>query len=105
MVMRSWKAGISAAVIAACALAFAAPALAADHGGGGGGGENGAPPVNTNLHPDAVILNNKNKLAVHAGPGKPNVGTVYLPPSLSGKDKKAKSGQTEEKVMGGAPAH
>jgi hypothetical protein len=80
---------------------------AAEHGGSGGGqGEGGAPPpVNTNLHPDAVILNARNPLAIHAGPGKPNVGSVYLPPSTSGKDKKAKSGQTEEKVMGATPAH
>jgi hypothetical protein len=103
MVMRSWTTRAAAALIAASVLSFMGPARAADHGGGGG--DSGAPPVNTNLHPDAVVLNNKNKLAVHAGPGKPNVGTVYLPPSLSGKDKKAKSGQTEEKVMGGTPAH
>jgi hypothetical protein len=75
---------------------------AADHGGGGGAAP---PPVNTNLNPDAVSLNLKNPLAIHAGPGKPNVGSVYLPPSLSGKDKKAKSGQTEDKVMGATPAH
>ena len=63
------------------------------------------PPVNTQDHPDALILNTKNPLAVHAGPGKPNVGAVFIPPSLSGKDKGKgqKAGQTEQQVMGTAP--
>ncbi len=92
---------VIAVLILAGALALAAPARAADHGGG----ESAAPSGNPNLNPEAVILNAKNPLAVHAGPGKPNVGSVYLPPSLSGKDKKAKSGQTEQKVMGATPSH
>lgn len=63
------------------------------------------PPVNTQDHPDALILNKKNTLAVHAGPGKPNVGVVYIPPSLSGKakDKGQKAGTTEQQVMGATP--
>jgi len=63
------------------------------------------PPVNTQDHPDALILNVKNPLAVHAGPGKPNVGVVYIPPSLFGKakDKGQKAGQTEQTVMGATP--
>ena len=63
------------------------------------------PPVNTQDHPDALILNVKNPLAVHAGPGKPNVGAVYIPPSLFGKakDKGQKAGQTEQTVMGATP--
>ena len=52
-----------------------------------------------------MMLNARNPLAIHAGPGKPNVGAVYIPPSLSGKDKKGKAGQTGENVMGGTPAH
>lgn len=66
----------------------------------------GAPtPVNTTDHPDALILNTRNPLAVHAGPGKPNVGHVYVPPTLFGKDKGKgqKAGQTEQTVMGAAP--
>jgi hypothetical protein len=66
----------------------------------------GAPtPVNTNDHPDALILNVRNPLAIHAGPGKPNVGHVFVPPSLFGKDKGKgqKAGQTEQTVMGAAP--
>ena len=63
------------------------------------------PPVNTQDHPDALILNKKNMLAVHAGPGKPNVGAVYIPPTLSGKakDKGQKAGATEQQVMGATP--
>lgn len=63
------------------------------------------PPVNTQDHPDAILLNVKNPLAVHAGPGKPNVGVVYIPPTLSGKakDKGGKAGQTEQQVMGTTP--
>lgn len=63
------------------------------------------PPVNTQDHPDALILNKKNPLAVHAGPGKPNVGVVYIPPTLSGKakDKNQKAGTTEQQVMGTTP--
>jgi len=63
------------------------------------------PPVNTQDHPDALILNTKNPLAVHAGPGKPNVGAVFIPPTLSGKDKGKgqKAGATEQAVMGTAP--
>jgi hypothetical protein len=62
-------------------------------------------PVNTTDHPDALILNAKNPLAIHAGPGKPNVGHVFVPPTLSGKDKGKgqKAGQTEQTVMGAAP--
>lgn len=66
----------------------------------------GAPtPVNTQDHPDALLLNAKNPLVRHAGPGKPNVGHVYVPPTLSGKDKGKgqKAGQTEETVMGATP--
>jgi hypothetical protein len=66
----------------------------------------GAPtPVNTNDHPDALLLNVRNPLAIHAGPGKPNVGHVFVPPSLFGKDKGKgqKAGQTEQTVMGAAP--
>ncbi len=63
------------------------------------------PPVNTQDHPDALILNVKNPMALHAGPGKPNVGAVYIPPSLSGKakDKGQKAGATEQQVMGTTP--
>lgn len=63
------------------------------------------PPVNTQDHPDALILNVKNPMAVHAGPGKPNVGAVYIPPTLSGKakDKGQKAGATEQTVMGATP--
>jgi hypothetical protein len=63
------------------------------------------PPVNTQDHPDALILNVKNPLAVHAGPGKPNVGAVFIPPTLSGKDKGKgqKAGATEQQVMGATP--
>ena len=66
----------------------------------------GAPaPVNTNDHPDAILLNTKNPLALHAGPGRPNVGHVYVPPTLFGKDKGKgqKAGQTEQTVMGATP--
>lgn len=89
----------------AAALVASAPVFAAEHGGGGG--EGGAPPpaVNSNTNPEALMLNARNPLAIHAGPGKPNVGAVYIPPSMSGKDKKGKAGQTGENVMGGAPAH
>jgi hypothetical protein len=74
------------------------PALAEEHGGSGGA----PPPVDTSTNPDAIILNQRNPLAIHAGPGKPNVGSIFIPPSLSGKDKgkNAKAGQTESKVMG-----
>jgi hypothetical protein len=79
----------------------AGPAFAADPPPGGDASAAGAPgappPVNTNTHPEALILNVRNPLAVHAGPGKPNVGTVYIPPTLSGKDK------TKGKDAGGAP--
>jgi hypothetical protein len=97
MVTISWTRSLLAALLWGVAIAVSS-ASAADGGGAA------PPPVNTNLNPEAVTLNLKNPLAVHAGPGKPNVGNVYLPPSLSGKDKKAKSGQTEDKVMG-ATAH
>lgn len=62
-------------------------------------------PVNTNDHPDALILNTRNPLVIHAGPGKPNVGHVFVPPSLFGKDKGKgqKAGQTEQTVMGATP--
>lgn len=100
MVTISWTRSLLVALLWGMVVIAVSPASAAD----GGSGAAAPPPVNTNLNPEAVTLNLKNPLAVHAGPGKPNVGNVYLPPSLSGKDKKAKSGQTEDKVMG-ATAH
>jgi hypothetical protein len=91
-------------VLRRCGIALAAvfvtltavPASAEEHG------SSSPPPVDTQTNPDAVILNQRNPYAVHAGPGKPNVGSIYIPPSLSGKDKgkNAKAGQTESKVMG-----
>jgi hypothetical protein len=63
------------------------------------GGAN-PPPVDTSTNPKALILNARNPLAVHAGPGEPNVGSIYIPPTPSGKEKKAKEGQTQDKVMG-----
>ena len=102
MTMPSWllrTCGI-AALLAALA-SVPGRASAEEHGGGS------PPPVDTQTNPDAVILNTKNPLAIHAGPGKPNVGSIYMPPSLSGKDKgkNAKSGQTEQNVMGATPSH
>lgn len=94
---------VSAVAIVSMIFAIAAsPASAAeDHEG------SAPPPVDTSTNPDAVLLNARNPLAIHAGPGKPNVGSIYMPPSLSGKDKgkNAKSGQTEQNVMGGTPEH
>jgi hypothetical protein len=92
-------------IMSAATLSLTAQfALAAD-APPAGGDANSPPPVNTNTHPDALILNARNPLAIHAGPGKPNVGTIYIPPTLSGKDKgKNKSGATEQSVMGTAPA-
>lgn len=58
------------------------------------------PPVDTTTNPDAVILNAKNPLMINAGPGEPNVGSIYIPPSQSGKRKKARDGQTQTHVMG-----
>jgi hypothetical protein len=82
---------------------LAIPAIAEEHGSSG----NAPPPVDTSTNPDAIILNQRNPLAVHAGPGKPNVGSIYIPPTLSGKDKgkNAKAGQTETKVMGAETGH
>lgn len=58
------------------------------------------PPVDTTTNPDAVILNAKNPLMINAGPGEPNVGSIYIPPSQSGKSKNAREGQTQTHVMG-----
>ena len=61
------------------------------------------PPVDTTTNPEALILNAHNPLAIHAGPGTPNVGSIYIPPSQSGKAKKGKEGQTEKSTMGAEP--
>lgn len=61
------------------------------------------PPVDTTTNPEALILNAHNPLAIHAGPGKPNVGSIYIAPSQSGKAKKGKEGQTEKSTMGAEP--
>ena len=58
------------------------------------------PPVDTTTNPDAVILNAKNPLMINAGPGEPNVGSIYMPPSPSGKSKNAREGQTQSHAMG-----
>jgi hypothetical protein len=88
--------GIAAALIAALAVAAPGAARAAEGGEGGGS----PTPVDTSTNPHALILNARNPLAVHAGPGEPNVGSIYIPPTPSGKEKKAKEGQTQDKVMG-----
>lgn len=100
MTSQSVLAIFAAASVFCCTAAFAAdPAPITTPPGG-------APtPVNTNDHPDALLLNKKNPLVLHSGPGKPNVGHVYVAPSLFGKDKGKgqKAGQTEQTVMGAAP--
>ncbi|HTY66145.1 MAG TPA: hypothetical protein VMH36_05820 [Alphaproteobacteria bacterium] len=81
--------------VLAGALALTVPAVCAAEEGGAA-----PPPVDTSTNPKALILNARNPLAVHAGPGEPNVGSIYIPPTPSGKEKKAKEGQTQDKVMG-----
>lgn len=88
--------GIAAALVAGMALTAMPSAVRAAEGGEG----SNPPPVDTTTNPHALILNAHNPLAVHAGPGEPNVGSIYIPPSPSGKEKKAKEGQTQDKVMG-----
>ncbi|HEX9462363.1 MAG TPA: hypothetical protein VGB82_07170 [Alphaproteobacteria bacterium] len=101
--MTNWSVLRSCGMIVATALVATLPAgaWAQEHG------NSAPPPVDTQTNPDAVLLNARNPLAVHAGPGKPNVGSIYMPPTLSGKDKgkNAKAGQTESKVMGAEPTH
>ena len=84
--------GIAGVLVAALALMIT-PVCAAEEGGPPN-------PVDTSTNPKALILNARNPLAVHAGPGEPNVGSIYIPPTPSGKEKKAKEGQTQDKVMG-----
>ena len=85
----------------AVALVFALAATAAMAVPAYAGEDNpNPPPVDTTTNPDAAILNAKNHLMVHAGPGEPNVGSIYIPPSSSGKAKKGKEGQTQTHVMG-----
>jgi len=86
--------GIAGAVAAVLALTGPRVASAAEEG------NSNPTPVDTSTNPKALILNARNPLAVHAGPGEPNVGSVYIPPTQSGKEKKAKEGQTQDKVMG-----
>ncbi|HTP82682.1 MAG TPA: hypothetical protein VMQ11_07055 [Alphaproteobacteria bacterium] len=85
--------GIAGAVVATLALTLPRVVCAAEEGGS-------PTPVDTSTNPKALILNARNPLAVHAGPGEPNVGSIYIPPTPSGKEKKAKEGQTQDKVMG-----
>ncbi len=86
--------GIAGALVAALALTAPGTVCAAEEGG------SNPPPVDTSTNPHALILNAHNPLAVHAGPGEPNVGSIYIPPTPSGKEKKAREGQTQDKVMG-----
>jgi hypothetical protein len=103
-VLRSCGIAVALAVVQFAAIGLTTTAVRAEEHGGGGG--NSPPPVDTTTNPEATSLNLRNPYAIHAGPGKPNVGSIYLPPTLSGKDKgKNKSGQTEQNVMGGAPEH
>lgn len=99
----------SSSLLRICGMVFAVALLAVPPSGVSAQehGSASPPPVDTSTNPDAVVLNAKNPFAVHAGPGKPNVGSVYMPPTLSGKDKgkNAKAGQTESKVMGAEPTH
>lgn len=90
----------SALTLHAIAFATAVPTVAA-----AAGESANPPPVDTTTNPEAVILNVKNPLAVHAGPGKPNVGSIYIPPSPSGKAKSAREGQTQGNTMGAEPEH
>jgi hypothetical protein len=96
---------LAAPALALAMLSLPATAFAADAPPAGSPPPGSPPPVNTQDHPDALVLNVKNPLAIHAGPGKPNVGVVYIPPTLSGKDKGKgqKAGATEQQVMGATP--
>jgi hypothetical protein len=85
---------MAGALAVALALTVPGAVCAAEEGGAA------PPPVDTSTNPKAVILNARNPLALHAGPGEPNVGSIYIPPTPSGKEKKAKEGQTQDKVMG-----
>lgn len=84
------------ALVLTLAIAMPSGVRAAEDGGN-------PPPVDTTTNPEAVILNAHNPLAIHAGPGKPNVGSIYIPPSQSGKAKKGREGQTEKSTMGAEP--
>jgi hypothetical protein len=86
--------GIAGALATALAIMVPAAVCAAEEG------SSSPTPVDTSTNPKALILNAHNPLAVHAGPGEPNVGSIYIPPATSGKEKKAKEGQTQDKVMG-----
>ncbi|MBI3707078.1 MAG: hypothetical protein HY246_05295 [Proteobacteria bacterium] len=70
----------AAGTVALGLLAAVSPALA---GGEGSAkkptGEIGSEMALTN--PAAVAFNRRNNQAVHAGPGAPIVGSVYVPPS------------------------
>jgi hypothetical protein len=84
-------------------LAFAAAAtIGASNLARAGEDKPNPPPVDTTTNPDAVILNAKNQLMINAGPGEPNVGSIYMPPSPSGKSKKGREGQTQSHDMGAA---
>lgn len=97
--LRSCKiVGTAAAVAVAFTVAVPTVTRAAEEG-------SNPPPVDTTTNPEALILNAKNPLAIHAGPGMPNVGSIYIPPSQSGKAKNAKEGQTQKETMGAAPEH
>lgn len=89
--------GIVAALLA-LTLAVAGAAQAAED-------SSNPPPVDTTTNPEALILNARNPLAIHAGPGKPNVGSIYIAPSQSGKQKHAKEGQTQKSTMGAETEH
>src|SRR5258708_38129361 len=99
--MTNWSVLRSCGMIVATALVATLPAgaWAQEHG------NSAPPPVDTQTNPDAVLLNARNPLAAHAGPGHPNHRSRYIPPTLSGKDKgtNANAGQTESKDMGAAP--
>jgi hypothetical protein len=69
------------AALVAMTLVLASPAYAA------GGGDKAKAPGAATANPEAAPINQRNPQVIHAGPGKPTVGTVHTPPG--GGEKKS----------------
>jgi len=65
--------------LVALVLAPSGPALAQEAGAGTGGKID-------NTHPNSRKTNQGNTRVIHAGPGAPAVGTVFVPPAQEKRD-------------------
>lgn len=67
-------------LVVAIAISAPSPSARAQDAGAGAAGKT------DNTHPESRRVNQTNTRAIHAGPGTPAVGSVFVPPALEKRE-------------------